>query len=72
MPNDHPRDEWMTLEDVAAYLKLSRSKIYEMARQGAIPCSKLVGRWRFSRSEIDAWVRQQRPQRGDADEGGAE
>lgn len=51
----------MTLEEVAAYLKLSRSKIYEMSREGAIPCSKLAGRWRFSRSEVDRWARQQRP-----------
>ena len=56
----------MTLEEVAAYLKLSRSKIYEMAREGTIPCSKLAGRWRFSRSEIDAWARRQRPQAEEA------
>ena len=61
MTSQESHDEWMTLEEVAAYLKLSRSKIYEMSREGAIPCSKLVGRRRFSRMEIDAWARQQRP-----------
>lgn len=71
MSEEKPRDQWMTLEGVANYLKLSRSKIYEMAREGAIPCSKLAGRWRFSRSEIDAWARRQRPPT-EPDEGGPE
>ena len=60
VPDGQP-DEWMTLEEVAAYLKLSRSKIYEMSRAGDIPCSKIAGRWRFSRSEVDQWARRQRP-----------
>ncbi|MCA9565825.1 MAG: helix-turn-helix domain-containing protein [Myxococcales bacterium] len=51
----------MTLEEVAAYLRLSRSKLYSMAQSGAIPCSKVAGRWRFFRPEVDAWMLQQRP-----------
>ena len=61
MPSEDPQAEWMTLEEVASFLRLSPSKLYEMAREGGIPCSKIAGRWRFSRSEIDAWARQQRP-----------
>lgn len=52
---------WMTLEEVAAYLRLSRSKLYSMAQTGAVPCSKVAGRWRFFRPEVDAWMLQQRP-----------
>ena len=57
---------WMTLEEVADYLRLSRSKLYDMAQSGEIPCSKVAGRWRFFRPEIDAWMLRKRP--GDASE----
>ena len=51
----------MTLDEVADYLRLSRSKLYSMAQSGEIPCSKVAGRWRFLRAEIDAWMLRQRP-----------
>lgn len=72
MPPGEPQTEWMTLGEAAEHLRLSRSKLYEMAREGAIQCSKVAGRWRFSRSEIDAWVREQRPQIQRPDEGEGE
>ena len=62
MSNDEPSG-WMTLEEVANYLRLSRSKLYDMSQSGEIPGSKVVGRWRFLRSEIDDWMLQQRPLR---------
>lgn len=52
---------WMTLDEVANYLKLSRSKLYAMARSGEIPCSKVAGQWRFFRPEVDEWMLRQRP-----------
>ena len=55
--------EWMTVEEVADYLKLSRSKLYDMAQNGEIPCSKVAGRWRFYRPEVDEWMLKQRPRR---------
>lgn len=56
----HPT--WMTLEEVAEYLRLSRSKLYDLAQGGMIPCSKVAGRWRFFRPEIDEWMLRQRPE----------
>ena len=56
-------ERWLTVADVAGYLQLSRAKIYELAQLGLIPCSKIAGRWRFSRPDVDAWVRQQSPGR---------
>jgi len=60
VPDD--ADRWMTIAELAEYLQLSRAKLYAMAQTGEIPCSKVAGQWRFSRSELDAWMRQQRPQ----------
>ena len=56
-------DSWMTVEDVAAYRKLSRAKIYDLAQSGQVPCTKVVGMWRFKRSQVDEWMMKQRVQR---------
>lgn len=52
-----PLDKWLTLDELAAYLKLSRTKLYGMAQKGLIPCGKVGTQWRFDREEIDAWVK---------------
>lgn len=47
--------EIMTLEEVAAYLKLTPQTIYTWAQEKRIPAAKLGKEWRFKRSIIDAW-----------------
>ncbi len=54
-------DKWLTLDELAEYLKLSRTKLYRMAQEGEIPASKIGAQWRFNRKEIDDWVSSQRP-----------
>jgi len=49
-------DEFMTLKEVAGYLHLNERTIYKWAQEGTIPASKLGSTWRFRKSEIDAWV----------------
>ena len=50
-----PDEEIMTLEEVAAYLKLKPQTIYTWAQEKRIPAAKLGKEWRFKRSIIDAW-----------------
>ena len=52
--------KWLTLDELAEYLKLSRTKLYRMAQKGEIPASKVGAQWRFDREEIDAWMKSQR------------
>ncbi len=54
-------DRWLTLDELAGYLKLSRSKLYRMAQDGEVPASKVASQWRFNRHEIDKWMKSQRP-----------
>ena len=54
-------DRWLTLEELAEYLKLSNSKLYRMAQDAEIPASKVASQWRFDRLEIDEWMKNQRP-----------
>ena len=45
----------MTLEEVAAYLRLKPQTIYTWAQEKKIPAAKLGKEWRFKKSIIDDW-----------------
>jgi excisionase family DNA binding protein len=49
-------DEWLTLEEAAAYLKVSKPSIYRYTSEGKLPFYKLAGSGarRFKRSDLDA------------------
>jgi excisionase family DNA binding protein len=51
-------DEIMTLEEVAAYLRLKPQTIYSWAQEKKIPAAKLGKEWRFKKSIIDEWYLQ--------------
>ena len=46
----------MTLEEVAAYLRLSKDTIYRLAQGGKLPGSKAGSQWRFRREDVDGWL----------------
>ena len=48
-------DDIMTLEEVAAYLRLKPQTIYNWAQNKKIPAAKIGKEWRFKKSIIDAW-----------------
>lgn len=48
----------MTLEEVAAYLKVKPQTIYTWAQEKKIPGAKLGKEWRFKKSIIDEWYLQ--------------
>jgi excisionase family DNA binding protein len=48
--------EFLTTSEAADYLRLGERKLYELVTHGAIPCSKVTGKWLFPRHELDLWV----------------
>lgn len=46
----------MTTREVAEYLRLKERKIYELVRTGAIPCTRVTGKWLFPKPMIDYWL----------------
>ena len=50
------QSRWMTLQEVAEYLQLSKDMIYRLAQSGKLPASKVGSRWRFRRARIDRWM----------------
>jgi len=49
--------ELITLQEVAAYLRVTKKTIYRLLRQGKIPASKVGHQWRFDKVLIDEWLR---------------
>jgi excisionase family DNA binding protein len=54
-----PASEILTIDDLAVYLKIPKSTLYKLVREGAVPCQKLGKHWRFHKDAIDAWLKQQ-------------
>jgi excisionase family DNA binding protein len=50
-------DKWLTIDELANYIKMSRTKLYGMAQRGEVPASKIGNQWRFDREEIDRWMK---------------
>lgn len=50
-------DAIMTIDDLAVYLKLSKSTLYKLCQRGDIPGQKIGRHWRFHRSVVDRWLR---------------
>ena len=51
-------DSIMTIEEVAAYLKIPKSTVYILAQEGKIPCQKVGRQWRFHKEAINDWIRE--------------
>ena len=49
----------LTIKEVADYLKVTERTIYRLAAAKQIPAFKVGGSWRFSRADIDDWIKQQ-------------
>ena len=47
------RDEVMTAREVAELLKMPVSTIYQLARRGELPASRLGRTWRFVRPRLE-------------------
>jgi excisionase family DNA binding protein len=49
----------MTIKEVAEFLKLKEKTAYALAARGDIPGFKVGGSWRFRKSELEKWIKQQ-------------
>ena len=49
----------MIIGEVADYLKVTERTIYRLAGAKQIPAFKVGGSWRFSKADIDGWIREQ-------------
>lgn len=54
---------FLTIDELASYLKISRETIYKMAQKGSIPAVKVGAQWRFDQNDIDNWLENNRNQK---------
>ena len=59
MPTDNNEGEILTIRQVADYLKVPERTVYRLAGAKKSPAFKVGGTWRFSRADIDNWIKQQ-------------
>ena len=53
-------DEILTIQEIAAILKLADKTVYSMAQAGELPAFKVRGQWRFKHDDIDRWIDEQK------------
>src|SRR5262245_42137887 len=46
----------LTTAEAAEYLRLKERKLYELIADQQIPCTKVTGKWLFSRADLDRWL----------------
>jgi excisionase family DNA binding protein len=52
-------NEIFTIKELSSYLKLSEKTAYRLVAERKIPGFKVGGSWRFRKSEIDQWTKEQ-------------
>lgn len=50
----------MTVRDVAVFLNVDEKTIYRLVTKGELPGFKVLGSWRFQKSDLDAWIETQK------------
>ncbi len=60
----HPGSSVLAIDELAEYLKISKSTLYKLAQEGIVPGQKVGKHWRFPKEAVDEWLRQRRPTAG--------
>ena len=46
----------LTIGELAIYLKIPKSTLYKLVREGKIPSKKIGRHWRFQKRSIERWL----------------
>lgn len=60
-------EPWVSLDEIASHLGVSRDTVYRWIENRGMPAHKLGRLWKFQVSEVNEWVRAGKA--ADADEG---
>ena len=52
--------EYLTVPELAALLRIKERKVYDLAASGSVPCTRATGKLLFPESEIRAWIERNR------------
>jgi excisionase family DNA binding protein len=46
----------MTAEEVSEWLRIAKSTLYKLCKEGKIPSVKVGKHWRFDRKNVESWL----------------
>jgi len=47
----------MTVEEVAGYLQISKRSVYKLIKEGKLPATRILNKYRFDRETIHSVIR---------------
>jgi len=50
-------ERWLSVEEIAAHLGVSKESIYRWTDKQKMPAHKVGRQWKFKISEVDSWIR---------------
>jgi len=53
--------DWLSLEEASDFIGLGKTVLYTMARENRIPARKIGKKWMFDKSELNSWLKGNRP-----------
>lgn len=62
-------DGIFTIEELSSYLKIPKTTLYKLVREGKISCQKIGRHWRFREIAIDRWLEEANPVRNQSRKG---
>jgi excisionase family DNA binding protein len=65
---DEKPGDVLTIEELSVYLKIPKSTLYKIVREGKVPSQKVGRHWRFRKKAIDRWLDEMRAEKPDAKE----
>tara|TARA_R110000868_G_scaffold258137_14_gene515466 strand:- start:11324 stop:11536 length:213 start_codon:yes stop_codon:yes gene_type:complete len=49
-------DRWLSVQEIAHYLGISKETVYRWVDSKKIPAHKIGKQWKFKTLEVDTWV----------------
>jgi excisionase family DNA binding protein len=49
-------DRWLSVQEIAHYLGISKETVYRWLDSKKIPAHKIGKQWKFKTTEVDRWV----------------
>ena len=53
---DEKPGDILTIDELSIYLKIPKSTLYKVVREGKVPAQKVGRHWRFRKEAIDRWL----------------
>lgn len=53
------KNQLLTAQEVARYLRIPKTTVYDLAQRHRLPGFKIGRHWRFKRVRLEAWLEQQ-------------